>query len=356
MGIDAARLLHSFEALLGVRAPSGEEAPLRRLLETRLQALGFAVRQDARGNLCGVRRGEGEPVLLCAHMDTVPLAAEPHVVSDAWGYRTDGSTALGADNRAGVAVILEALEAAETRSAEVLFTVEEERALAGSREADLSGLRARCALVPDSSRDVGTVVLQTPTKVHVGIDVCGRAAHAALAPASGVSAIRVAAMAVAELPGPELPEGVTFNIGSFCAEGPTNVVCDHAALEAEARAFDEAALEALLARVRDVFERHAAAAGATCRWRQRMDYRGYRVLPDEPAVQRFRAACRRAGVPFAAASSMGGSDANHLVRAGIVPLVMGVGAKHPHAVEECISRESLASAARLVEQFLLGDV
>lgn len=352
--MDEARLFDTFERLLAISAPSGQEEPVRHLLEERLSALGFACRRDARGNLLGARPGAGAPVLLCAHMDTVPLAAGARVVSDAQGYRSDGSTALGADDRAGIAVILEALASQSARSAEVLFTVEEERALAGSRAADLGGFAARQALIPDSSLDVGALVLQTPTKARLSIEVLGRAAHAALGAGAGVSAICAAAAAVAALPEP--PAGVTFNIGSFLAGGPTNVVCARAALEAEARAFDEAALDAFIARVRAAFERGAAQRGAVCRFRARTEYRGYRVAEDDPAVLRFRAACGRAGVPFAAARSMGGSDGNSLAGAGIVPLVMGTGAKCPHAVEERISRASLQSAALVAEYYLKEEV
>ena len=235
--MDEARLFDTFEQLLAISAPSGQEEPVRHLLEERLSALGFACRRDARGNLLGARPGAGAPALLCAHMDTVPLAAGARVVSDAQGYRSDGSTALGADDRAGIAVILEALASQSARSAEVLFTVEEERALAGSRAADLGGFAARQALIPDSSLDVGALVLQTPTKARLSVEVLGRA-----------------------------------------------------------------------------------------------------------------------GVPFAAARSMGGSDGNSLAGAGIVPLVMGTGAKCPHAVEERISRASLQSAALVAEYYLKEEV
>ena len=108
--------------------------------------------------------------------------------------------------------------------------------------------------------------------------------------------------------------------------------------------------------LRAAFERGAAQRGPVCRFRARTEYRGYRVAEDDPAVLRFRAACGRAGVPFAAARSMGGSDGNSLAGAGIVPLVMGTGAKCPHAVEERISRASLQSAALVAEYYLKEEV
>ena len=226
--MDEARLFDTFEQLLAISAPSGQEEPVRHLLEERLSALGFACRRDARGNLLGARPGAGAPA--------AAVRAHGHGAAGGRGARGQRRAGLpqrrlhrpsARDDRAGIAVILEALASQSARSAEVLFTVEEERALAGSRAADLGGFAARQALIPDSSLDVGALVLQTPTKARLSIEVLGRAAHAALGAGAGVSAICAAAAAVAALPEP--PAGVTFNIGSFLAGGPTNVVCARAA-------------------------------------------------------------------------------------------------------------------------------
>lgn len=361
MPIDETRLFSEFERLIGIPGASGAEDAVRAYLERRLTGLGFAVSRDKRGNLYGYLPGtrEGEPSLFAAHMDTVALAAAPHWHKDEAGYRTDGTTALGADNRAGVSAILEALTAIRAQAiphppVEVLFTVEEERSLSGSRDADLTKIKAKRAYVPDSSRDVGTAIVKTPSKAQVNVTVTGKAAHAGLALTSGISAIRAAAIAVSRIPAPDRLDGATFNIGTFRAEGATNVVCDKALVVAEARSFDEDKLAALLASVRAAFETAAAETGAKADWTQKIDYRGYCLTAGEPALAGFRAACERAGVSYAEASSMGGSDANNLTEAGIRSVVMGVGAKNPHAVSETIAFESLRSAAALMQELMIG--
>src|SRR5262249_5365750 len=101
-------------------------------------------------------------VLLCAHMDTVPLDApvEPVVVDGFWENANDGI--LGADNKAAVAVLLALAQRVRRQGApvdiELLFTVGEERSLAGARAFDASTLRSAFGYAFDHASPVGEVV------------------------------------------------------------------------------------------------------------------------------------------------------------------------------------------------------
>ena len=81
-------------------------------------------------------RGEGTPIALCAHLDTVPLERAPTVIVEDGVVRTDGETILGADDKAAVTVLLLLLRdlAHEPPAAdvEVLFTAAEEIGLQGA--------------------------------------------------------------------------------------------------------------------------------------------------------------------------------------------------------------------------------
>ncbi len=359
--LDATSLHKEFLALLRTPGPSGEEMAVCAYLKSALSTLGFACETDETGNLSarlGASGGHaGGALLFCAHMDTVPLAAHPVIVETDAEYRTDGTTALGADDRGGIAAILAALRQIAAEDAphppiELLFTVQEERSLYGSAHADLSRFAAREAFVPDSSRSVGTAVLQTPYKAQLDIAVRGRAAHAALALEAGVSAIRIAARAIDALPA--VFENATFNVGSFCCEGPTNVVPDSARLRAEARAFEKERLDAVLAQAEAAFVKAAAELGGLAECASLLDYPGYAVSANHPAVLRVRAACEKLGFPFSTCSGMGGSDANHLVHAGIAPVVLGTGARAPHAPGEHMEKSSLERLAALLFELMTG--
>ena len=69
--IEETRLLDTFLELVRIDSPSGEEERVSRHLEKALADLGLEVERDAMHNLVGRLAGNGEPVLLAAHMDTV---------------------------------------------------------------------------------------------------------------------------------------------------------------------------------------------------------------------------------------------------------------------------------------------
>jgi len=149
--INRDRIVQTFLELVAIDSPSGEEDAIAAELERRFRDLGLEVAQDAAGNVLGRRDGDGEPVLLSAHMDTV----EPgRGIKPTWDgpdiIRSDGTTILGADNKAGCAVILEVIQSAiedgaTTRPIEVAISRGEEVGLVGAANMDYSRLAAKVA-------------------------------------------------------------------------------------------------------------------------------------------------------------------------------------------------------------------
>ncbi len=107
-----------FAELCLIESPSGRERACAQRVAAELESLGIGVHEDdcgaAAGSDCGnllarlpARDGRRLPcVLLCAHMDTVPLQApvRPVLVDGFWENANEGI--LGADNKAAVAVLL----------------------------------------------------------------------------------------------------------------------------------------------------------------------------------------------------------------------------------------------------------
>ncbi len=109
------RLTETLIALAGVPSVSGQEDAVRQWLTERLEAYGPSPVTDDAGNLTArvpahpLARDDEPPLLLNAHMDRVPpgLAHQP-ILRDGV-LRSDGNTNLGADDSAGIAVILHTL-------------------------------------------------------------------------------------------------------------------------------------------------------------------------------------------------------------------------------------------------------
>jgi tripeptide aminopeptidase len=194
---ERARLHETFATLCRIESPSGRERPcadwataeLRQMgLEVEEDDAGRAARSDA-GNLLARLPGSGsESILLCAHLDTVPLTApiEPVVVEGGWENANDGI--LGADNKAAVAVMLELIRSLATQpdpppvGIELVLTVCEEVALAGAKEFDVGRLQSRFGYVFDHASPIGEIVLASPSHYRIVADFHGRAAHAGLRP------------------------------------------------------------------------------------------------------------------------------------------------------------------------------
>ena len=112
------RLCDEFVRLCEIESPSLRERPMADAVAGELRALGLEVEEDASAAATGSDSGnllaripgpEGaRTVLLCAHLDTVPLAAPVEVVREGGVFRNSNEAILGADNKAAVAVLLAA--------------------------------------------------------------------------------------------------------------------------------------------------------------------------------------------------------------------------------------------------------
>ncbi|MEK6711427.1 MAG: hypothetical protein AABZ64_12700 [Nitrospinota bacterium] len=149
--------------LIAVPSPSGHEEKIGELILGKLRALGLDARRDAAGNVTARLPAspgmEGAPaLLLTAHMDMVPgdkkeplRPVRPRVVvmEGAEWIATDGATTLGADDKAGVAVILD-IAAASWASGAPPSPTARSRSPSRSRRRPRCAGRSRCA--PGSSR------------------------------------------------------------------------------------------------------------------------------------------------------------------------------------------------------------
>src|SRR5699024_2190007 len=157
------------------------------------------------------------------------------------GYITsDGTTILGADDKAGLAAILEAIRIVQENAiphgdVQFVITAGEAAGLAGARALDPSLLKAQYGYALDSNGDVGDIIVSAPTQAKIFATIKGKTAHAGLAPEKGVSAITIAAKAIANMPHGRIDEETTANIGRFEGGQQTNIVCDHVEVVAEAR-------------------------------------------------------------------------------------------------------------------------
>lgn len=297
------------------------------------------------------------PLLLCAHMDTVapgkgikPLVKNGRIVSD-------GTTILGADDKAAIAVFLQFLERRKTlrlrtRPLELLFTYGEESGLLGARHLDPSLLHSREGLCFDAAGPFGRITVAAPWYDRYEVTVHGKASHAGIAPEQGVNAIRAAADLILAFPNGRLNATTTANIGTVRGGRQNNIVPDETILTGELRSLNPATINRLLRRMRRTVE--------TVRRRHRVridlkvvqEFQGFRFHADDPLLKTVRTAMRRIGVTPVPERHNGGSDANILNALGIRTLNLSVGMEQVHSTSEFIRIEDLRRSLEFLHAFL----
>lgn len=360
---------------LAVEGVTGQEKAIARTVARELESAGVprrALRHDnahqripqptQTGNLIVTLPGThpGPRLMFSAHLDTVPLCAGVVPRRDGDRIVARGDTALGGDDRTGVAC-LATLAATLLQNKlphpplTLLFTVREESGLFGARYVD-----------PD---DLGGPVMgfnvdgRLPAELTIGavgaerweVEICGRAAHAGVHPEQGISATMVAALALAEIHRGgwfgkvHQPDGDgTSNVGRFAgkdgksAGDATNVVTDYVHIHGESRSHDARFAKAITRAYRAAFA-HAAeqvrndkGRKAKVRFTSRLDYHPFRLKEAASVVRHAQAAAVRAGLQPSLRIGNGGLDANWLVRHGIPTVTFGAGQNNIHTTAEYV--------------------
>ena len=350
--IDEKRLLDTFLSLVRLESPSGEEGPLAEELTARLAALGLEVERDGAGNVIGRWPGQGTGVALLAHMDTVRPVEGISPAVEGGVVRSDGTTILGADDKSGIAEVLEMIAAVQEEGrahapVEAVFTVGEEVGLKGANGLDARKLQAVWGVVLDDERQ-DQIITSAPYHIIAHARVHGKPAHAGLAPEEGISAIQVAAEGIAAMRLGRIDGETTANIGVIQGGEATNIVTPLVELKWEARSRDRDKLAAqhdhMAKALQDAVERRGARLELEVTYR----HEGYQWSPDDLPVRRLAQAMRSAGLEPKLAGSMGGTDANVLNARGIPTVVMGTGMRRPHALDEHIAVRDMVEATRVL--------
>ena len=339
--------------LAGIPSISGDEGHVRAYLRERLACLGFSPIEDAAGNLIArapgvpAERDAEPPILLNAHMDRVP-PGRAHVAILADGIlRSDGTTNLGADDSAGLAIILHAVEELAVRALPhppllLLFTVGEEVGLIGAKAFDPAPWGAEEGIVFDNAGEPGDVVLRAATYIAMDVTLRGRGGHPGKDLAGTASAVEI--FRRAHYPAGSLEGGTTrVTIGRIASGTARNAIPRELRAEGEVRTLLEGDARArLLASIERAFTEAAQALGGTAEVAFDPHCDSYAVDPDEPLLRAWTAALGARGEPLRTSTTFIGSDASAL-RAHARVFTVSTGAMDEHTAEEWIALRRLFS-------------
>jgi tripeptide aminopeptidase len=342
------RLLADFIRYCQIESPSGRERGMADALTEDLRGLGLEAEEDAAGNLLArVPAAEDAPtVLLCAHMDTVPLDGPVEVVSDNGLLTNRHEAILGADNKAAIATIMGAARRIARggkpgAGVELLFTTGEEQALEGAKAFDMSRLSAGFGYVFDHASPIGEIILASPTYYSVEARFRGQAAHAGIRPEAGHNAIVAAAKAVAAMRIGRLDDETTANVGRIEGGTAANVVAERCYVELETRSLDADKAGRVVTEMVDALGEAASDSECDVETSVERLFRGYRLPRTAAAVEVAAAALSDNGIEPVYITTGGGSDANVFIPAGLPVVNLANGTERNHQPDESVTVEAL---------------
>ncbi len=372
---------------LAVEGVTGHEAAIGAAIVEDLKAIGVpaaSIRFDTAheriplptetGNLIVDLPGTrpGPRLLFSTHLDTVPLCAGAKAKREGDRIVSDGTTALGGDNRTGCAVLVSLVETLLRHKLPhppitLLFTVREESGLHGARELDAADLSGATMGFNVDGRLASELITGAVGQENWRAEITGRAAHAGVAPEHGISATLVGAIALAEASragwfGKVVkPDGHgTSNIGIFGgkpgqpAGDATNVVTDHAVLVGEARSPEAAFAAAITEGFRAAFAtaqaevKAADGSAAEVTFTHTPSYPPFRLAEDGPVLTHAAKAVAAIGLEPSFVFSNGGLDANWIAgKHGVPTVTIGAGQYEIHTIKEYVDLPEFERGCRL---------
>ncbi len=364
VAVNETRLVQTFLDLVRQNTPPRHEKAASEIGARILAEIGFACEFDdagekvggSIGNLIAFKKGtvaDAPSIFFSAHFDTVEPTPGLEPVFDGEIIRSGGDTILGADDKCGMAPILEAMRILDEQSIphgdiQLLLTICEEIGLVGAKHLDPRRIKAQFGYVLDAGPPVGSFVYSAPTQDIFEVWIHGRPAHAGAQPEDGVSAILVAARAIARMKLGRIDHETTANVGIVSGGTATNIIPAECYLKCEARSRSQAKLDKQRDHMLACFHEEAAAAGVGVEIKNEAAYVTYELGMDDPVLTVGMAASERIGLEPLLRVTGGGADANIFNANGFPTTVLGCGMQNIHRHDEYVRISDMVKSTQLV--------
>lgn len=357
-----------FYELVSIPSPSGSEIEVAEYIKKYLGNLGIKpyfdktgrLNDSNSGNLIVKLKGSGKTILFIAHMDTVEIGDRRiKTVTDKGIIKSDGKTILGADNKAGIAPLLDALgkisKEKKRNNIIAVFSTREEKGRMGVEFLNLKE-RIDFGFVIDGSESAGGFINKSRGYLLFKLEIYGKEAHAANDPEKGINAIKIAGIILSILKLGSDGSGITMNIGKVSGGRQANVVPDYVIMEGEIRGYEKGPMdrrfEGMEKIVAKICEKYGAAYKLTVNKEELMDPFASGNLK---ILNYAKRAAERAGVRFSVSAIKGTTEANILVDRGYPILGISRGGGFPHSKDEYIRIEDMKTVSRLLVALMGKD-
>lgn len=368
MKVNQDLLLQIFFELVSINAVSKQEKPVADYIRSFLKKNNIPVFEDQSGQIVGGTSGNliakiypgakaaRSQFCLAAHMDTVKptTGIKPQIQNGK--ICSDGDTILGADNRAGIALILYLVESLKKQTAyvpfEVVFTIGEETGLYGSTHLDIDQLESRVVYILDSSADPGSFVYAAPAAIDITIDFIGKASHAAVNPQAGINAISMVAYLIQNFEVGKINNDTTINFGKINGGEANNVIPARVTMTGEIRSFLPGHIENSFQELVKQLKRTEKMFSGKCTINREESFPGFILDQKSEPICRIISCFQAVGLEPLPLRYQGASDANILNNRGMTAIDLGIGAKNPHANDEYISVRDLLTMQNFLQKLV----
>jgi len=362
--VNKKRLIESFMELVKIDSVSKKEKEVADFLVKKLKDLGLEVIVDQAGekvksnsgNIIARLKGnikKATPIMFSAHMDTVVPGKNIKPICDGEKIVSSGKTILGADDKAAIAALLEALHIIKENNIscgdiEIVFSICEEIGLKGAKNLDISSLNAKLGFVLDAGGQVGEIINAAPSQNSLEIIIYGKSAHAGANPEEGINAIQVTGFALSRMKLGRIDEETTANIGIISGGRATNIVPDKVTLKGEVRSRSEEKLEKYTEQLKKITEDTAREFKAKVGVKINREYYCYNLSTDDRIIKIAMKAAKDMGLEPLLHPSGGGSDANVFNKKGFPSVDLAIGMEKVHTVDEYILVKNLKNTVEYV--------
>ncbi len=370
--INPDRLALEFQTLLYIESPSKKEGKLAYYIADIFEVLGYKCFFDRSSENTGSEVGNlivkipgtisSNPIFFCAHLDTVGPCENPKIIFDEGIYRSDGKTILGADDKSGIAILIEIAKVLKENifnypPIEFIFTTCEEIGLFGAKYLDLSLIDAKEGFVLDSENPT-EVINTAPSSYQFEIEIKGKSAHAGLEPEKGINAIQIISKVLADLPLGRIDEETTMNVGIINGGNYVNIVPNYASAKGEMRSHKEEKLINLQKTIQNqlnkVISLYPKIEEGIPSGKVKFEkiFKAFNIPLDDPLCKLVQKAGEKLGLNITFKRREGGSDANVFNEYGLKSLILGTGMQKVHTTEEFIKLKDLIIAANFVLEII----
>jgi tripeptide aminopeptidase len=343
--MDIDRLTTTLIELIRIPSTSGHEEKIRTHLAQYLASFGLTSTFDESGNLISTMPGVGDPILLNAHMDRVPPGLGHQPILRNGILSSDGTTNLGADDAAGIAIILEVVRRIIEQQLPhpplvLVFTVQEEAGLCGASNFNSMLWHVKHGIVFDNAFEAGIVVSRGAAYEAFDVEITGRTGHPGKDLAQTVHAIEI--FRTTDYPHGSFDDDQTrINVGRINGGSARNAIPAAITIEGELRSFEPPEVRQMYKQaIQDAFEQAARRLAGYATVNFKTHSNGYEIDSTEPLLQTYRTVLEQQGLKLHMKPTFIGSDTSGF-RPAIRAFTISTGVVNEHSLEEYVAVDPL---------------